>query len=145
MQAKKVDKYIIETVIQRTADEKGCFSTSSIRDWMKTNGHSYGSDNELIEFAETQKTRYFIGRLFNNGKRKCIALFGQTSLFGESESVYCLADRLVGNQEGKGSNRKRMRKMMVSLVSHSPILPEWAIEELVSTINQIFEKIEQSA
>jgi hypothetical protein len=68
---KQTDKIIVETVIDSILQNAKDFAIPQVRDELKKQDFDFGTTDELIDFAERQKTRFLVGQLLDeNGKKE---------------------------------------------------------------------------
>lgn len=142
MEESRVDKKAVESALQFITGKDGRFTIPELRDFLKRQGFSYGSYEELLDFAERQKTRYFVGQLIDeNGKRKYISTQQQLLLEFGYEHIYCKAELVRKESEEEKKNLLWLRKHMIALIKRTPLLPQWAINEIVAAIDNVFERM----
>jgi hypothetical protein len=64
--------------------------------------------------------------------------------FGK-EHIYCSAEAVKREAVQEKESLLWLHKHMIALIRRTPLLPGWAIEEIVLTINRVFEKIKNAA
>jgi len=142
----RVDKMAVEHAVQAIIEEKGGFAVPEIRDFLKSQGFVFGNASELVDYAERQKTRYFVGRLVDEyGKRKYVATQRQLTLDFGNEHIYCPAESVRKESFEEKQNLGWLRKHMIALIKRTPLLPQWAINEIVVAIERVFIKLDKVA
>ena len=138
----KVDKLAVEQALNYITEDTGRFTVSELRIYLKGQGFSFGSPAELAEFAEKAKVRYHIGRLIDkNGKRKFVSTKEQLTLSFGSEHIYCKAELIRKESDEERQNLDWLRKHLIALIKRAPLLPQWAIAEIVSAIESVFKRM----
>lgn len=146
MEESRVDKSAVEVALNYIVQEAGKFTVLELRDFLKQQGLSFGTVEELVDFAERQKVRYFVGRLLDKeGKRKFIATREQVSFDFGNEYIYCKAELIRKESEQEKQSLDWLKKHMIALVRRTPLLPQWAIMEIVKVIERVFERMKTAA
>jgi hypothetical protein len=137
---------VVESIITSILHQTGRFAIGEVRNSLKRQGYSFGSPEELIDFAERQKTRMLIGRIVDEqGKRKYHSTT-QPSLFGTGrENIYLPTEMMVRKPVQEEQNLRWLRRHLVALIKRTPLLPNWAIEEIVRAINHVFDRMKNAA
>jgi hypothetical protein len=142
----RIDKTAVAYAVKAIVEEKGEFAVPEVRDFLKSQGFTYGDVPELVDYAERQKTRYFIGRLVDKyGKRKYVATQRQMTLDFGNEHIYCPAELVRRESFEEKQTLGWLKKHMIALIKRTPLLPQWAINEIVATIERVFKELAETA
>jgi hypothetical protein len=146
MKKDTTNKVLVDAITERLIRNKGRFITNEVRDGLKNMGMEFGSDAELINFAELQITRQLIGKLtFSDGKRKYCSTREQLSLDFGMDYVFYPAESIRKKRDQKWMNLDWIRNHVSAIFHRSPIIPDWAIREIIQNIQQVFDKIKDAA
>jgi hypothetical protein len=146
MKKDTTNKVLVDAIAKQLIQSKGRFITNEIRDGLKNMGVEFGSVDELINFAELQITRQLIGKLtFPDGKRKYCSTREQLSLDFGMDYVFYPAESIRRKRDQKWMNLDWIRSHVSAIFHRSPIIPDWAIEEIIQTIQEVFDKIKDAA
>ncbi len=142
----KVDKHAVEQVINDIMEEQGTFAVPIVRDRLKRQGLSFGDEKELVDFAERQKTRQFIGRLLDPfGKRKYIPTKATQMSLDFGTAIYYESRQIERDSEEEKESLGALKRHMIGLIKRTPLLPQWAINEIVAVIEKVFTRMRNAA
>lgn len=143
---RKVTKAIIEAYIQYFVERQGRFTVNELWTQLKGHGFSFGDTDELATEQELQRLRGMIGRIVDptTGKRKYINTKEQLELdFGEP--FYCPAHEVKSESDEEKQSLNWIKNHIVSIIMRTPLLPQWAVDEIVTSIERVFEKMRKVA
>jgi len=76
-----------------------------------------------------------------NGKRLFIQSKEQGTLDYGDDSVYCRADLVETVPENKTFSLNKTQKLLLGIIKRQPLLPQWAVDEIVTAIEKVFTKL----
>lgn len=137
---KRATKSVVKVFAKQMADKQGYIQIPQLLNDLVEQGYTFGDHEELIEFAQKIKLRTTLGKIRDsNGKREFVATSDQLMFDFGTERIYAKPD--VIKTEAKNSSLEWLRKHLIGLVRRTPLLPEWAIDRLITAIDEIFNEL----
>lgn len=141
MEIKMIGQAAVTDTLERLLQTYGKVNISELIEELEAQGLSFGETKDLLDAAKKQKVRYYISRARDKfGKRRFVSTQGVLD-FGP-EYVFCLAKEADSEvEEGSRKSLLRVKKHLVGVIRATPFLPQWAVDEIVLTINHVFDKL----
>ena len=139
----KVNKIAVHDAIKYLVETKGGFTPSEVINQLEVWGYAFGDDDELYTYARSQMIRSFMGRIRDINNKRMYVSSGQISLFdGHTERMYMPAETLEDDKGLITKSSEWLRRHIIGVVERIPpqILPQEAINEIVTAIKDIFAK-----
>lgn len=139
----KPNKKAVQSIIDEIYSNKKSFTAREVRDELYRRGYSFGDNENLVDYAEVDMTNKLIGQLTDRkGKRLYVSTqlsldFGVDYAYRKTEDV-----KSVSKQEEYSTSW--LQKQLISTIRRSPLLPDWAIEKIVSIIKEVFTEIRRA-
>ena len=138
----------LKTAVDETTEEiyaiRQKFTAREVRDRLVVKGYGFGTTSELLDYAEIELTRRLIGQCTDRrGKKKWVST-QETLDFGD-EYVFRKAEDIKRETAQDEYSTKWLQKQLVSLVKRTPLLPEWAIAQIIMSINDVFAKLRKTS
>lgn len=143
---RKIDRRIIDSYMEYFEQTQGKVKVYELWQKLKEHGFSFGDMEKLAFDQEMQILRTQIGRITDpkTGKRKYVNTKEQGALdFGEQ--YYIKAQSIEPESEQEVQSLSWVRRHVVAIIKRTPLLPQWAVDEIVASIERVFEKMRRVA